>query len=78
MEIFKNVEPDENEFRLRQNAYRDIFKSSQGEIVLRDLLQYCRFTDESISDIDAFNTQALTLKHVILHIQRMIESEEIE
>lgn len=71
-------EQELNEYRIRQQAYRDLFNNPDAIIVLRDLIQFCRYTDISITDSPSLNAHLLGLKSVISHIDEMIESELME
>jgi len=73
-----SYEPDKEEYNKRLLAYRELFSSPQAETVIRDLIAFCRFNDESISDSGVLNAHKQGLTDAIKHIKKMINSEIID
>jgi hypothetical protein len=77
-QIKRNVVPEDNEYLIRQVSYRSIFSTPDGQAILKDLLQFCRWEDLTITDSSALNAHLMGLKSVIQHIEEMCESELVE
>lgn len=75
---YSNKPVEENEFLIRQVAYRSIFDTPDGEMILKDLIQFCRYTSNEITDSPSINAHLLGLKSVIQHIEEMCESDLVE
>lgn len=69
-------EPDPNEYSIRLQAYKALFSLPDGDIVLRDLIQYCKYLDTSVTDSGVLNAHTAGLQAVLKHIEEMLEREE--
>lgn len=70
---YEQRDPEENEYAIRQQAYRALFSLPDGDIVLRDLIQFCKYLDTSVTDSGVINAHTAGLKAVIQHIEEMVE-----
>jgi hypothetical protein len=77
--LFDRTPPDaDREYEIRKQAYKEVFSTPDGKIVLKDLLQTTRFNDASITDSCALNAYQAGLRAVAMRILEMLESKNSE
>lgn len=68
--------PQEDEFISRVQAYKLLFQGATAEIVIRDLIQFCRYNDDEVSSDGILNGHKAGLQSVVGHIDKMLNTDE--